>query len=391
MNKPAVLGSEPAFKKRLGIVSPRLPALEKIQEPLQAALRSGQLTNHALHVPLFEKALSDRLQMPNVIAVGNATLGLILALEALKRDGEVILPSFTYCATAHALYWSRHKPVFVDILPDTFTIDPAAVEAAITSNTAAIMAVHIYGHPCEIESLEEIAKWHGLPLIFDSAHAFGSLYQDKPVGQFGNAEVFSFHATKVFPVGEGGCITTHNQDLADYLKLSRKFGDPGDENTLLPGMNAKMQEFNAIIGLEMLKVLDEHIANRHRYAAYMIERLGHLPGISFQTIKPDVYTNYQNFVISVDEAGFGLSRDMLFDALVAENIVARKYFYPPLHWHDAYIDYRSMSLPVTERVASRVLCLPFYSEMTQEMLDGICHAMERIHKFSLQVKRVLCV
>lgn len=389
MEKPAIFGNSPVFDKRLGIVSPRLPRLEQIQDSLGEALRTGQLTNHAFHVPQFEKALSDRLKMPHVVAVANATLGLVLALEALKRDGEVILPSFTYCATAHALYWSRHMPVFVDILPDTFTIDPAAVEAAITPNTAAIMAVHIYGHPCEIEALQQIAKRHGLPLLFDSAHAFGSLYRDKPIGQFGNAEIFSFHATKVFPVGEGGCITTHDQNLADHLKLSRKFGDPGDENTLFPGMNAKMQEFNAIIGLEMLKVLDEHITNRHRYAAYLIERLGQVPGITFQTIRPYVFTNYQNFVILVDETEFGLSRDQLFNALVAENITARKYFYPPLHWHEAYADYRSMSLSVTERVASQVLCLPFYSEMTQEMLDGICRAIENIHNFASQVKRAL--
>ncbi len=324
-----------------------------------------------------------------MIAVGNGTLGLILVLEALKREGEVILPSFTFSATAHALYWSRHKPVFVDILPDTFTIAPAAVEAAITANTAAIMGVHIYGHPCENDELAAIAKRHGIPLLFDAAHAFGSRYKDRAVGQFGDAEIFSFHATKVFPVGEGGCITTHKEDMARYLSLARKFGDPGDENTLFPGMNAKMQEFNAIIGLEMLKVVDQHIANRRAYAAYLIERLRQVPGITFQTIRPYVFTNYQNFVILVDETEFGLSRDQLFNALVAENIIARKYFYPPLHWHEAYADYRSMSLPVTERVASRVLCLPFYSEMTQEMRDGICRAIERIHNFASRVKHAL--
>jgi len=379
MDKPAILGNTPVFDDRLGIVSPRLPKLEQIQGPLSEALRTGQLTNHAFHVPQFEKALSDRLKMPHVISVGNATLGLILALEALNRDGEVILPSFTYCATAHALYWSRHKPVFVDILPDTFTIDPAAVESAITPNTVAIMAVHIYGHPCEIDTLEEISKRYGLPLLFDSAHAFGSQYQNEPIGQFGDAEIFSFHATKVFPVGEGGCITTHDKNLAEHLKLSRKFGDPGDENTRFPGMNAKMQEFNAIIGVEMLKVVDEHIANRHRYAAYLIERLGRLPGISFQSIKPNVFSNYQNFVILVDEVYFGVSRDMLFDALLAENIFARKYFFPPLHLHDAYSDYRSINLPITEFVSKRVLCLPFYSEMTEKMLDKICVAIEQVH------------
>ncbi len=387
--KPAILDGEPVFSSRLGIVAPKLPPLSKVEYQVQEILLSGNLTNNSRYVREFEAKLCGRLGVLHSVSVANATLGLILALEGLHLEGEVILPSFTYCATAHALYWSRHDPVFVDILLDTFTIDPVAVEASITKNTAAIVAVHIFGHPCEIETLTDIARRHGVPLLFDSAHAFGSLYQGNTIGQFGDAEVFSFHATKVFPVGEGGCITTKDDKLATYLSLARKFGDPGDENTLFPGMNAKMQEFNAIVGLEMLKVVDQHITNRRAYAAYLIERLRHVPGITFQTIRPYVFTNYQNFAILVDETEFGISRDQLFNALVAENIIARKYFFPPLHWHEAYADYRSMSLPVTERVASQVLCLPFYSEMTQEMLDGICHAIERIYKYALQVKRAL--
>jgi dTDP-4-amino-4,6-dideoxygalactose transaminase len=389
MDKPAVLGGAPLFANRLGIVSPKLPPLEKIGEQVQDILRTGNLTNNSRYVREFEQALAERLSMPHVVTVSNATLGLILALNSLQLEGDVILPSFTYCATAHVLHWARLKPVFADILPDSFTLDPAAVEAAITPRTAAIMPVHIYGHPCEIDELAAVARRHGLPLLYDSAHAFGSLYRGQPVGQFGEAEIFSFHATKVFPVGEGGCITTHRVELAEYLTLARKFGDPGNENTRFPGLNAKMQEFNAIIGLEMLKVVDQHIANRRSYAAYLIDRLGQLPGITFQTIRPYVFTNYQNFGILVDEAEFGLSRDQLFTALAAENILARKYFYPPIHHQDAYSEYRSTSLPVTERVARQVLCLPFYSEMTQAMLDGICTAMERIHHYAPRIRHEL--
>jgi dTDP-4-amino-4,6-dideoxygalactose transaminase len=372
---------------RLGIVSPRLPALERIEGALEEVLRSGQLTNHARYVPEFEQELAGRLGAPHALAVGNGTLGLMLALEGLDLRGEVILPSFTFSASAHALYWSRLKPVFVDILPDTFTLDPAAVEAAITPHTAAIMGVHIYGHPCEVSELAEVARRQGITLIFDAAHAFGSRYKERPVGQFGEAEIFSFHATKVFPVGEGGCVTTSNTQLAEYLVLARKFGDPGDENTRFPGMNAKMQEFNAIVGMEMLGIVDQHINNRRCYAACLVERLGQVPGISFQTIRPYVFTNYQNFAILVDEIEFGLTRDQLFEALAAENVGARKYFYPPLHWHDAYMDYRDASLPVTERVSSQVLCLPFYSEMTAEMLAGLGASIERIQKYAPLVRR----
>ncbi len=384
---PAILGGEPQFATRLNIVFPRLPSLDQIAMPLHEILRTGNLTNHSRYVREFEATLAQRFAVPHAVTVSNATLGLMLALAAFKLKGEVILPSFTYCATAHVLHWVGLTPVFVDILPDTFTLDPAAVEAAITPRTAAIMPVHIYGHPCEVDELEAIARRHGLPLLFDAAHAFGSRYRDQLIGQFGDAEVFSFHATKLFPVGEGGCITTRDAGLAEYLALARKFGDPGNENTRFPGTNAKMQEFNAIIGLEMLKVVDQHIANRRGYAAYLIERLGRLPGISFQAIRPYVFHNYQNFVILVDRSEFGLTRDDLFTALAAENIFARKYFYPPLHHHDAYSEYRHISLPVTERVSDQVLCLPFYSEMADEMLDGLCTAVERIHHHAPRIRQ----
>jgi dTDP-4-amino-4,6-dideoxygalactose transaminase len=387
--KPAILGGDPIFSTRLPIVSPKLPPLSVIEESVREILCTGNLTNNSRYVREFESALAARLDTPHVIAVANATLGLILALAGLKLDGEVILPSFTYCATAHALHWNRLTPVFVDILPDTFTLDPQMVEAATTPRTAAILAVHIYGHPCEIDELQAVARRHQIPLIFDAAHAIGSRYRDRPVGQFGEAEVFSFHATKVFPVGEGGCIATSQAELARYLALARKFGDPGDENTLFPGINAKMQEFNAILGLEALKVIDAHIANRRRYAEYLIGRLGHIPGISFQVIRPYVFMNYQNFAILIDDERFGLSRDVLFEALVAENVSARKYFYPPLHWHVSYTEHRALSLPVTEMVSKRVLCLPFYSEMAEEMLDGLCRAIERIQAFSSKVRRFM--
>ncbi len=384
--KPALMGGDPVFKNRLGIVSPCLPTLEQIEEPLREILSTGNLTNNSKYVQQFELQFRDYLGIPYAVAVSNATLGLILALKALNIQGEVILPSFTYCATAHSLMWSGLTPVFVDVLPDTFTLDPEKVEAIISSKTAAILAVHIFGHPCEITELSAIAEKYHIPLLFDAAHAIGSSYNNIRIGRFGTMEVFSFHATKVFPVGEGGCITTEQVDMANYLKIARKFGDPGDENTLFPGTNAKMQEFNAILGLSALHTLDLHIANRRKYAQYLLERLGRIPGITFQSVRPYVFTNYQNFAILIDPVQFGMSRDNLFDALIPENIVPRKYFYPPLHHHETYLQYRSASLPVTEDISSRVLCLPFYSEMTDAMLDGLCTAIECIHGCSPNIR-----
>jgi dTDP-4-amino-4,6-dideoxygalactose transaminase len=384
--KPAILGGEPISSQPLRIVKPCLPTLDQIADPLREILQTGNLTNFSRYEREFERKLSEYLNVPYARTYANATLGLILALNSLRLEGEVILPSFTFAATAHAVRWNGLRPVFVDILPDTFTLDPAAVEAAITPKTSAIFPVHIYGHPCEIDELGDISKKHHLSLLFDSAHAFGSTYRGQRMGGFGDAEVFSFHATKVFPVGEGGCVTTRDPHLAEYLKLAGKYGDPGDENTRFVGMNAKLQEFNAIMGLAAFETVERHIANRRNYANYLRERLGLVPGISFQAIRPYVQTNYQNFAILVDEQQFGIYRDQLFDALKAENIFPRKYFYPPLHKHDAYREFSSASLPVTELVSGQVLCLPFYSEMSEFDLEILCATVERIQKHVTEIR-----
>jgi dTDP-4-amino-4,6-dideoxygalactose transaminase len=369
-------------------VRPLFPGLDTVAEQVGEILRTGQLTNLGKNVSALEIELCQYLQVPHCVTVANCTLGLVLALTGLKLEGEVIIPSFTFSATAHALWWAGLEPVFAEINPDTFTLDPQAVEAAITPRTSAILAVHVYGHPCDIEGLAQVAQQHSLALIFDAAHTFGASYRDKKIGNFGDAEVFSFHATKIFPMGEGGAIATGNAQLAEYVALARKFGDPGTENTRFCGLNAKMQEFNAILGLENLKTVGQCIENRRRYAGILRERLGQLPGIHFQQIQPDVYMNYQNFALLVEETEFGLSRDKLYTALAAENILARKYFYPPLHLHQAYAPYCERyqgKLPITEKVANTILCLPIYSVMSDEMLDGICLAIESIHCYASQL------
>jgi dTDP-4-amino-4,6-dideoxygalactose transaminase len=323
------------------------------------------------------------------VTLANGTLALVLALTGLKLTGEVIVPSFTFSATAHALHWAGLKPVFADIDPHNFTLDPQAVDAAITPQTSAILGVHVYGHPCNIEGLQTIARRHELTLLFDAAHAFGSGYDGQKIGGFGDAEIFSFHATKLLATGEGGAIATTHPQLATYLTMARNFGDPGQGNTQFCGLNAKMQEFNAIIGLENLRTIDEQIKNRRHYAHFLIEQLSQIPGLRFQRVSPRARVNYQNFAIIIDEAEFGLSRDQLHQALAAENISSRQYFYPPLHLHRAYAVYRETyrgRLPITEAVAGRVLCLPFYSVMSEDVLDGICLAVESIHRHAKQFK-----
>ncbi len=377
--KPAILGGTPQFAKPLGIVAPLLPDLDLIEQDLRTAIKSGQVTNRSHYAREFECAVAEFTSVPHAVTVANGTLGLILALSALKKTGEVILPSYTFSASAHAAVWAHLKPKFVDILPDTFTIDPEAVEAAITDRTVAILGVHIYGHPCEVDELERIARQHDIPLLFDAAHAFGSMYRGERVGRFGSAEVFSFHATKVFAIGEGGCVTTGDPELAEFVKLGSAFGDPGDGNTVFAGLNAKMQEFNALLGLRAMTTISAHIENRRRYANYIIERLSQLPGLSFQEIRPYVETNFQNLCVLVDEEEFGLGRDSIVEALAAENIYVRRYFYPPLHAHHVYANPDNVALPITDRVASQVLCLPIYSKMSSQMLTGLCEAILRIH------------
>lgn len=379
---PAILGGAPVFAQVLGIVHPLLPPLASIHDRLEQAMASGQLTNNGRYVRELERALADYFGVKHAIPISNATLGLMILAKALGKDGEIIMPSFTFPATPHAMVWADLQPVFADVLPDTYTLDPASVAPLINPRTVAIMGVHIYGHPCEISKLQALADEHQLPLVFDSAHAFGSRYKDQRVGLFGQAEVFSFHATKIFPVGEGGVITTDNDELAQRLKLLRTFGDPGTENTQLPGLNAKMQEFNALIALENLKVVEQHVEHRRAIAGVIQSELADVPGLTFQTQRPYAYSNYQNLSLLVDENSFGLNRDHLFLALKAENVNSRKYFYPPLHKHDAYVkapDAVRCELSVTEYVSDQVLCLPIYSDMSESLAGDLCTAVKRIH------------
>lgn len=390
---PAILGGPPVFTNTLGIVRPLLPKLATIHDRLESSMASGQLTNNGQYVRELERELTDFLRVKHVISVSNATLGLMILARALGESGEIILPSFTFSATAHAVVWAGLHPVFADILPDTYTMAPPSVAHLINARTVAIMGVHIYGHPCEIDELQALADEHQLLLVFDAAHAFGSRYRGRRIGAFGRAEVFSFHATKIFPVGEGGAITTNDDGLARELELLRTFGDPGTENTRLPGLNAKMQEFNALIGLENLKAIEQHVEHRRAIVDLVRSELADIPGLTFQVQRPYVYSNYQNLSLLVNENSFGLDRDQLYLALTAENVIPRKYFYPPLHRHDVYAKAPGLSKgepSVTEGVSNRVLCLPIYSDMSPPLAKDMCLAVRRIHDHAFAIKEYLC-
>ena len=319
------------------------------------------LTNNGPFVQEFEQRVADFLGVKHCIAMCNATVALEIAIRALGLHGEVIVPSFTFIATAHALQWQEITPVFCDVDPATHNLDPAKVEAMITPRTTGIIGVHVWGRPCAIEALSEIAQRRGLKLMFDAAHAFGCSYRGRMIGNFGEAEVFSFHATKFFNTFEGGAVVTNDDELAAKIRLMKNFGFAGYDNVIYVGTNGKMSEVSAAMGLTGLESLDEFIAaNRRNYAAYRAG-LQDMPGIQLIAYDEAERCNYQYVIVEVDEATAGISRDDLVRVLHAENVLARRYFYPGCHQMEPYRSYfphAGLLLPETERLTQRVMSLP---------------------------------
>jgi len=392
VDKPAILGGSPVFHRFIPLVQPTLPPYDdRLACHVAELFQTGMLTK-GKYLREFEVRMADYLGVKHAVAVSSCTLGLLLTYHGLGLTGEVIVPSFTFMATVHPLLWVGAEPVFVDIDPYTWNIDPQRVEAAITERTTAIVAVHNFGNPAPVAELETIARRHGLKLIFDAAHGFGSLYRGRPVGGFGDAEVFSLSPTKLLVAGEGGIVATNNEDLAEHIRVGREYGNPGDYDSRFAGLNARLPEFNAILGLRGLEMLEENALRRNRVAAAFRERLGHLPGLTFQRVHPEDRSSYKDFSLLVDEAAFGLTRDELALALRAENIDTRKYHDPPAHTHKAYRHlyerYRD-HLPVTDHIAPRSLSLPIWSHMDETTVNGICAAIERIHAYADEVKATL--
>lgn len=387
-NKPAILGGPPKFKKKVPLTVPSLVSWSKISKNIKEIIETGYLTK-GRYLKAFEKKAAGYLGVPQAVAVSSCTTGLVITLQALELTGEVILPSFTFMATGHAVAWNRLKPVFVDVRPDTFNIDPVQVEKNITDKTSAILAPHIFGNPCDITALEKIARKHKLKLIFDAAHGFGALYQGRPLGANGQAEVFSLSPTKLLVAGEGGLVTTRDKKLAEKVKIGREYGNPGNYDSIYPGLNARMQEFSAILGAANLDILEKVALKRNRLARFFIKNLKDLPGLSFQTIEKGNRCSYKDLAIVVDERKAPLSRDRLARALACENIDTRNYYNPPLHRQTAYRKWgRALQLPVTEFLASSAVSLPISSKMTESEAALIARAIRNIWEFGRQIKKI---
>ncbi len=380
MNHPleqfAAFGAEPAFREPLFVGKPNIGDRDELMKRINDLLDRKWLTNAGQYEQRFEKALQRFLGVRHCIPICNGTIALELAIRALGLKGEVIVPSFTFVATAHALQWQEIKPVFCDIDPITATIDPTRVEELITPNTTGIIGVHLWGRPCNTGALQEIAQRHGLKLLFDAAHALGVSRNGRMIGNFGNAEIFSFHATKVVNAFEGGAIATNDDELAEKLRLMRNFGFSGFDNVIYIGTNGKMSEVSAAMGLTSLEAIDEFVdVNRRNYHCYK-KGLEGLPGIKVVEYDEQEATNYQYLVLEIDAGDTGLSRDDLMRVLHAENVVARRYFYPGCHRMEPYRSYQPQAgllLGNTERLASRVLVMPTGTGVGTEDIDKVCN------------------
>ena len=389
-NKPAILGGNPTFAEKVPIVRPVLPSFSDLSEEVQGMLSTGMVTK-GRHLLKFEEAVAEHLGVKHAIAVSSCTSGLMLTYKCLELTGEVILPSFTFMATASALLWAGLKPVFADVNFHTTNLDPAAAEAAITSETSAIVAVHNFGNPADLDALQELADRRGLKLIYDAAHGFGALYQGKPVGSQGDAQVFSLSPTKLVIAGEGGIVATNDDDLAARVRVGREYGNSGRYDSAFPGINARLAEFNALMGEHSLRILEPAARRRNEIASLYREMLGVLPGIGFQTARDGNRNSYKDFSLTVDPDFFGLTRDNLAAALERENIDTRAYYDPPVHRQTAYAQFAPPSerLHNTDLLAACSLSLPMWSCMTDEVASSICEAIRRVHEFAPHVTRSL--
>jgi dTDP-4-amino-4,6-dideoxygalactose transaminase len=375
----AIFGKPPAFTEKLHVGRPNIGDRRSLLQRIEDMLDRNWLTNDGPFVREFEKRIAEYVGVRHCVAMCNGTVSLEIAIRALGLVGEVIVPSFTFVATAHALQWQQVTPVFCDINPKTHTLDPLKIESMITPRTTGIIGVHTWGRPCNIEILEEIAKRRKLKLLFDAAHAFGCSYQGKFLGGFGRCEVMSFHATKFFNSFEGGAILTNDDSLAEKIRLMRNFGFQGNDRVVYIGTNGKMTEVCAAMGLTSLESIDTFAqVNLRNYKLYR-RALQDVPGLSLIEYDECERGNYQYIVCEVDEAVSGLTRDALVQVLTAENILARRYFFPGCHQMEPYRSYFPHSrllLPETEKLCRRVMVLPSGTSIGETAIEQVCRIIE---------------
>ena len=371
----AIFNGRPAFSESLHVGRPNLGDREMMLRRVNHIFDNRWFTNDGPQVKEFEAEIKALTGVKHCIAMCNATIALEIAIRALELRGEVLVPSYTFVATAHALQWQEITPVFVDLNPATHNLDPEKIEQLITPRTTGIIGVHVWGRPCDTEAIAATAQKHQLKVIYDAAHAFGCSERGKMIGNFGNCEVFSFHATKFINSFEGGAVVTNDDVLADKLRLMRNFGFHGFDQVIYLGINGKMTEVCAAMGLTSLEAMAEIITvNRRNYESYHAD-LTALPGISLIKYDSQERNNFQYVVVEVDPAISPLNRDELVQVLHAENVLARKYFWPGCHQMEPYRSLQPEAvrwLPETEKLAGRILLLPTGQTVSEESIRIIC-------------------
>ena len=364
---------------------PTLPPFKLLIDRVEAFYDTGMITNGPV-VRRLETSVRDALLVDNAVAVSCCTSGLMLALKCLGLSGKVALPSFTFFATAHAVVWNGLEPVFVDIEPDTWNMSPEALKRALEEDEgiSAVLPVHVFGNPCDVDALEELAGDRGMSLVYDSAHAMGARVGNRCVGCFGDAEVFSLSPTKIVVAGEGGVITTPDDELAEQLRAGRDYGNRGDYDPVFVGLNARMSEFHAALAMESFQMLEENVLRRNAIADKYAEGLSCLPGITPQAIREGNRSTFKDLTVLVNEERFGLSRDALSWYLSRKGIDSRKYYDPPVHRTKAYRERWGMKydefLPVTNKLSRQALSLPIWSHMELGLVDSVVESVQGAHE-----------
>jgi len=361
------------------VTQPFLPPLTEFIPYLEDIWARKWITNNGHYHQELEKALCDYLGVKYISLFSNGTLALITALQVLKITGEVITTPYSFVASTHSLWWNNIKPVFVDIESKYFNIDPEKIEAAITPKTTAILPVHVYGNPCNVERIQEIVDVYGLKVIYDAAHSFGVNYKDQSILNWGDLSVLSFHATKVFNTFEGGAIICHDEKTKKRIDFLKNFGFAGETTVVAPGINAKMNEIQAAFGLLQLNHYHTNVEKRKSIFNLYLHELENVKGISCLQIEKHTEANFSYFPVFVEE-NYGLSRDGLYEVLKKNNIYARRYFYPLISEFPTYkglLSSSSENLSVATRISSKVICLPMFSELSKDDILRVVKCIKR--------------
>lgn len=385
-----LLGGSPAFPAGLPLVRPTIPDIPGLSRRIRAILESGILTNGPTVRELEEQAAA-LLDVPHVVAVSSCTAGLMLTLQALEVTGPVVMPSLTFAASAHAVTWAGGTPAFAEIRVSDLTLDPDdAVEQVRAVGASAMTATHIYGTPCDVERLQDVADEAGIPLVYDAAHALGSRRAGRPIGGFGSAEVFSMSPTKVTTAAEGGLVATRDESLAHALRVGRDYGNPGNYDCLFPGLNARMSELHAAVALAGIGTVDDRVSYRNELVQVFRAAVAGVPGLRLPQVQPGDRSTYKDLTLVLDREAFGLAPLQLAGVLTAEGIDSRRYYAPPIHRQKAYAHLpQRRPLPRTDAAADSVLTPPLYSHMTPAQVRRVAEVVVSAHVHADEVRRLV--